>query len=167
MLQCLVVIEKALADCHVTAATRLPLTQRAHRILQSRKRKISDTDDASVLSHDPNFKSYTLSDFPEEKLTQAPEVSKLKCAWSEFPLIWTPISWDESPVYCGFGESRKMSNFCTCTTFSHFKINGNFRACNIQQNCSMLLTFLMEAVCITDPATLSADNNVGILRLES
>ena len=76
--QCLVVIEKALADSHVTAATRLSLTQRARRILQSKavtkKRKISDIDNESVVSHDAGLEGYTLSDFPEEDLAAALEV---------------------------------------------------------------------------------------------
>ncbi len=76
-LQCLVVIEKALSDGHVSTAKRLSLTQRARRILQSKnvtkRRKIasttSESDDPSLLN------SYSLNDFPDEDLAQAPEVS--------------------------------------------------------------------------------------------
>ena len=71
-------IERALADGHVSAATRLSLTQRARRILQSktatRKRKNSEV--VAIASHDPNLKSYTLCDFPEENLLQPPEVGQ-------------------------------------------------------------------------------------------
>ena len=67
-------IKEALSDCHVSAAKRLSLTQRARRILQSKsvakKRKIAST---AAEPHD-----YSLDDFPDEDLTQAPEVSSCK-----------------------------------------------------------------------------------------
>ena len=74
-MQCLEVIKEALEDTHLTQAHRLSLVLRARRILQakttSRKRKACDS---GVVDSQGTTVSFTLQDFPEEELIQAPEV---------------------------------------------------------------------------------------------
>lgn len=84
-LQCLDAIKASLADPLSSPAVRLSLTQRARRILQSKatkKRKLSYPEEGGatevskhVVSED--VPSYTLKDFPEEDVVDAPEVSSL------------------------------------------------------------------------------------------
>ena len=77
-------IKKGLADRHVIAATKLSLTQRARRILQSKvvikrkKKRASEAaaDETEGSSLDTGVGSYSLNDFPEEDLVPAPEVGK-------------------------------------------------------------------------------------------
>ena len=73
-------IQRGLHDDHISQAAKLSLVQRARRILLSksslsRKRKSSNRDANHLIIKDVKLGSFTLEDFPEINIIQAPEVN--------------------------------------------------------------------------------------------
>lgn len=73
-MQCLEVIKKALEDSQVRAPRRLSMTRRARKICETMAKKSITTKKGGKSKKTEECMKFNMADFPEMKLTPAPEV---------------------------------------------------------------------------------------------